>query len=131
MVAVSLAPIPGRMLHDTVTLKVVKSMDAYQAKTYDEYTISNVHLQGSSDTIKGPNDTEVQLRATLFVDARKSTPSYNIDALQAQSLAAGDTMRAVVTDASGTEVGDFAVLIVDSLPDVPATRVHHWELSLV
>jgi len=131
VVAVSLAPIPGRMLHDSVTLKVVKSMDAYQEKTYDEYTISNVHLQWSSDTIKGPNDTEVQLRAVLFVDARKSTPAYNLDALQAQSLAAGDTMRAVVTDASGATVGDFAVLIVDSLPDVPATRVHHWELSLV
>ena len=127
----SLAPIPARMLHDSVTLKVVKSMDAYQAKTYDEYTISNVHLQAESDTIKGPNDTEVQLRAILFVDARRSTPPYNIDALQAASLEAGDTMRAVVKDASGTEVGDYAVLVVDSLPDVPATRIHHWELGLV
>ena len=127
----SLAPIPARMLHDTVTFKVVKSMDAYQDKTYEEHTVQHVHLQGSSDTVKGPNDTEVQLRAVLFVDARKSTPALDLDALQAASLAAGDTMRAVVTDASGKTVGDYAVLIVDSLPDVPATSVHHWELSLV
>ncbi len=127
----SLAPIPARMLHDTVTFRVVTGMDAYQAKTYEEHTVQHVHLQGSSDTIKGPNDTEVQLRAVLFVDARKSTPALDLDALQAASLAAGDTMRAVVTDASGKTVGDYAVLIVDSLPDVPATSVHHWELGLV
>lgn len=119
------------MLHDSVTLKVVNGMDAYQAKTYTEYTIHNVHLQGSSDTIKSPNDTEVQLRGILFVDARRSTPTYDLDALQASSLAAGDTMRAIVKNADGNEVGDFAVLIVDSLPDVPATRIHHWELGLV
>jgi len=127
----SLAPIPARMLHDTVIFRVVTGMDAYQAKTYEEHIVQHVHLQGSSDTVKGPNDTEVQLRAVLFVDARKSTPALDLDALQAASLAAGDTMRAVVTDASGKTVGDYAVLIVDSLPDVPATRVHHWELSLV
>ena len=131
MVAVSLAPIPARMLHDSVTLKVVTSMDAYQAKIYTDYAIDHVHLQGSSDTIKGPNDTEVQLRAVLFVDARRSTPCYDLDALQAQSLAAGGTMRAVVKNADGNTVGDFAVLIVDSLPDVPATHVRHWELSLI
>jgi phage protein U len=119
------------MLHDSVTFKVVTGMDAYQAKTYQEYTVQHVHLQSSSDTIKGPNDTEVQLRGILFVDARRSLPQLDLDALQAASLAAGDTMRAVVSDASGKVVGDYAVLIVDSLPDVPATRVHHWELGLV
>ncbi len=34
-----LAPIPSRMLHDTVTFKVVKGMDRYQNKEYDEYTV--------------------------------------------------------------------------------------------
>ena len=131
VVDMSLAPIPSRMLHDTVVLKVVTAMDRYQAKTYDEYTVSHVHLQSSSDTIKGPNDTEVQLKGVLFVDARRSTPVLDLYDLQQQSLAAGDTMRAVVSDASGTEIGDYAVLIVDDLPDVPATRRHHWELGLV
>lgn len=127
----SLAPIPARMLHDRVVLSVVTGMDRYQAKTYEEHEICHVHLQASSDTIKGPNDTEVQLRGILFVDARRSTPVLDLYALQQQSLAAGDTMRAAVYDASGAKVGDYAVLVVDDLPDVPATRRHHWELGLV
>lgn len=127
----SLAPIPSRMLHDTVTLKVCTGMDRYQEKTYDEYTISNVHLQSNNDTIKRANDTEVQLKGILFVDSRKSLPAYDLNALQEESLRNGDTMRAIVTDASGNDAGDYAVLVVDSLPDVPATRVHHYELGLV
>ena len=127
----SLAPIPSRMLHDTVTLKVCTGMDRYQEKTYDDYTISNVHLQSNNDTIKRANDTEVQLKGILFVDARKSMLAYDLNALQEESLRNGDTMRAIVTDASGNDAGDYAVLVVDSLPDVPATRVHHYELGLV
>lgn len=127
----SLAPIPTRMLHDTVTFKVVNGIDRYQNKTYDEYMVNNVHIQSSSDVIKKANDTEVQLKAILFVDARRSTPILDLYALQKESLLKGDTMRAIVTDASGTEVGDFAVLVVDDLPDVPANRRHHWELGLI
>lgn len=127
----SLAPIPARMLHDKVVFSVVTGMDRYQRKTYAEYTVNNVHLQASNDVRKGPNDTEVQLRGILFVDARRSLPVLDLYALQRQSLKAGDTMRAKVYDASGTEIGDYAVLIVDDLPDVPATRRHHWELELV
>lgn len=125
-----LSPIPQRMLHDTVTFKVVNGMDRYQNKTYDEYTVNNVHIQSSNDVVKGPNDTEVQLKGILFVDARRSTPALDLYALQTESLLNGDTMRAIVKDASGAEVGDYAVLIVDDLPNVPANTRHHWELSL-
>lgn len=127
----SLAPIPSRMLHDTAVFSVVTGMDRYQQKTYTEYTVSPVHLQSSSDIIKGANDTEVQLRGVLFVDARRSLPVLDLYALQKQSLEAGDSMRVQVFDAAGTEIGDYAVLKVDDLPDVPATRRHHWELELV
>lgn len=126
-----LAPIPARMLHDTVTFKVVSGMDRYQNKTYDEYTVNNVHLQSSNDVIKRANDTEVQLKGILFVDARRSTPILDLYALQQESLVNGDTMRAIVKDASGAEVGDYAVLIVDDLPNVPANTRHHWELGLI
>lgn len=126
-----LAPIPSRMLHDTVTLKVVTGMDRYQHKTYKEYIVNHVHLQSSNDVYKRANDTEVQLKGVLFIDAKRSTPTLDIYALQEQSLANGDTMRAVVTDASGVQVGDYAVLVVDDLPNVPATTRHHWELGLV
>lgn len=127
----SLAPIPSRMLHDTAIFKVVTGMDRYQEKTYEEYTVSHVHLQSNSDTIKKANDTEVQLKGILFVDARRSMPVYDLNALQDESLKNGDTMRVTVLDASGNNAGDYAVLVVDSLPDVPATRVHHWELGLI
>ena len=127
----SLAPIPSRMLHDTATFKVVTGMDRYQQKTYDEYTVTNVHLQSNSDAVKRANDTEVQLKGILFVDARRSLPALDLYDLQQTSLANGDTMRVTVTDASGNDAGDYAVLVVDSLPDVPATRVHHYELGLI
>ena len=127
----SLAPIPSRMLHDTAVFKVVTGMDRYQEKTYEEYTVNNVHLQSNSDTVKRANDTEVQLKGILFVDVRRSLPALDLNALQDQSLKNGDTMRVNVTDASGNDAGEYAVLVVDSLPDVPATRVHHYELGLI
>lgn len=127
----SLSPIPSRMLHDTAVFSVVTGMDRYQNKEYQEYRVSHVHLQGDIDVIKAPNNTEVQLRGILFVDGRRSLPALDFYALQEQSLTAGDTMRCEVYDASGVKVGDYAVLTVDGLPDVPATRVHHWELGLI
>ena len=127
----SLAPIPSRMLHDKAKFYVVTGMDRYQEKTYDTYDVDHVHLQGSTATQKGPDNTEVQLKGILFVDCRRSTPCLDLFALQQASLAAGDTMRVDVYDASGTLTGNFAVLSVDGAPDVPATRTHHWELGLV
>jgi len=119
------------MLHDTAIFKVCTGMDRYQNKTYDEYTVNNVHLQSSNDVYKRANDTEVQLKGLLFVDARKSTPIMDLYALQEESLLNGDTMRCIVKDASGSITGDYAVLVVDDFPDVPANRRHHWELSLI
>ena len=126
-----LAPIPSSMLHDTVTFKVVTGMDRWQNKTYEEHTVKNVHLQSSNDVYKRANDTEVQLKGILFVDAKRSTPVLDLYALQKASLEAGDTMRAVVYDSNGTETGDYAVIVVDDLPNVPATGRHHWELGLI
>lgn len=128
----SLSPIPSRMLHDSAKFYVVKGMDRYQEKVYeDPKTVTHVHLQNVTDTIKSTDNEEVQLKGILFVDCRRSTPCLDLYALQQESLAKGDTMRVDVFDASGTLVGNFAVMTVDGAPDVPATRVHHWELSLV
>ena len=118
------------MLHDSVTFRVVTGMDRYQNKTYTDYQVNNVHLQSSNQTIKSTDNTEVQLKGILFVDARKSTPILDLYQMQKESLANGDTMRAIVYDYAGNESGDYAVMIIDDLPDVPATRRHHWELSL-
>jgi len=127
----ALRHIPERMLHDTATFYVVSGMDRYQEKTYDTYDVTHVHLQNDTSVIKSTDNEEVQLKGILFVDGRRSTPQLDYTTLQASSLAEGDTMRVVVTDASGRVAGDFAVMTVDGVPDVPATSVHHWELGLV
>ena len=127
----SLSPIPSRMLHDRAVFHVVTGMDMYQNKTYEDYEVSNVHIQADHDVIKGPQDTEVQLKGILYVDGRRSQPQLDYTALENQSLDMGDTMRVTVYDASGNKTGEYAILTVDGLPDVPAMRTHHWELTLV
>lgn len=126
----ALSPIPARMLHDTAVFHVVTGMDRYQRKTYEDFEVEHVHLQSSNETRKTAADEEVLLRGILFVDGRRSTPAVDLYALQERSLKNGDTMRVTVSDASGAEVGNYAVLVVDGLPDVPATRTHHWEIGL-
>ncbi len=118
------------MLKDHVILKVPNGMDRWQNTTYTDYEVSNVHLQSDNKTIISINNSEVQLTGTLFIDGKRSLPLLNIDDLQKQAHDNNGTMRAVVFNASGEEIGNFNVLIVDGLPDVPATRIHHWELGL-
>ncbi|PWM56411.1 MAG: hypothetical protein DBX91_14080 [Subdoligranulum variabile] len=106
-------------------------MDAWQAPTWADYTIQNVHLQGTNEVRKTTTNTEVVLRSILFVDGVRSTPHLDLDALAERSQAAGRPMRATVCDARGRQVGEYEVLTVDSVPDVPSNRIHHWELGLV
>jgi hypothetical protein len=125
-----LKSIPSVMLKDTVVLKVPKGMDRWQNTEYDEYTISKVHLQSDNKTVISLNNSDVTLTGTLFIDGKKSTPLYDIESLQKQAHDNKGTMRAIVYNAQGVVSGDFNVLIVDGIPDVPATRIHHWELGL-
>ncbi|MBS5001100.1 hypothetical protein [Holdemania filiformis] len=80
---------------------------------------------------KSKDNTEIVLRSILFIDNTRSTPVLDYDSLADQSLTAGRPMRAIVQNASGQIVGEFEVLTVDPVPDIPATRVHHIELGLV
>jgi hypothetical protein len=125
-----LKSIPSSMLKDKVILKVPTGMDRWQKITYEDYTISNVHLQSDNKTVISVNNSDVRLTGTLFIDGKKSYPQYDIESLQKQAQNNNGTMRAIVFNASGVETGNFNVLIVDGLPDVPATRIHHWELGL-
>lgn len=126
-----LRPIPSRLLRDLVTVKVCTGMDAWQNPEWDEYIVSNVHLQNSNEVRKTKDNTEVVLRAILFIDSVRSSPALDYDTLMEQSEAAGKPMRCIVQDASGDISGDFEVILVDLVPDVPATRIHHVELGLV
>ena len=126
-----LRPIPSRLLRDLVTIKVCTGMDAWQNPDWDDYIVSNVHLQNSNEVRKSKDNTEVVLRAILFIDSVRSVPALDYGALMDQSEAAGKPMRCIVQDASGNIFGDFEVILVDLVPDVPATRIHHVELGLV
>lgn len=126
-----LRPIPARLLRDLVTVRVCTGMDAWQNPEWDEYQVANVHLQNSNEVRKTRDNTEIVLRSILFIDSVRSTPALDYGALMEQSEAAGKPMRCIVQDASGNIAGDFEVVLVDLVPDVPATRVHHVELGLV
>lgn len=126
-----LSPIPRRILRDTLTLSVPSGFDRYQKPlTPTVYTVQNVHIQNSNETRKTSNNTEVLLRAILFVDARYSTPKLDYWALQAAVQAAGGVMTCTVTDRRGGTTGPYTVLVVDGLPDDEG-NLHHWELGLV
>lgn len=126
-----LSPIPRRILRDTLTLSVPTSFDRYQAPLSPTvYTVQNVHLQANNETRKTTENTEVVLRAILFVDARYSTPALDFLALQATAQQAGGVMTCTVKDRRGGVTGPFTVLVVDGLPD-DEDNLHHWELGLV
>lgn len=114
-----------------MTLYVCNGVDSWQNPDWDTYTVNNVHLQNTNEVKKTKENTEVVLRSVLFIDSRKSTPSLDYAALATQSQEAGKPMRCSVTDALGNNQGEFEILTVDLVPDVPATRIHHVELGLV
>lgn len=126
-----LRPIPQQLLRDMVTLKVCTGVDIWQNPTWEEYQVSNVHLQNANEIRKTKDNTEVVLRSVLFVDMTRSAPALDYGALMAQSESAGRTMRCVCSDASGNFQGDYEVVSVDLVPDIPATKIHHVELGLV
>lgn len=126
-----LPSIPQSLLGDMMVLSVCTGVDIWQNPTWETYTVNNVHLQNSNEVRKTTDNTEVVLRSILFVDSRRSIPTLDYGTLMMQSELAGKPMRCTVSDANGNNQGDFEILTVDLVPDVPATRVHHVELGLV
>lgn len=126
-----LRPIPRFMLADVATIKVCTGLDMWQKPTFQEYTVNNVHIQSTNEVKKTKENTEVVLRSVLFIDGRLSQPVLDYDTLAEQSQKAGAPLRCVVKNAAGYTYGDYEVITVDPLPNVPATHGHHVELGLV
>lgn len=120
-----LTPIPARMLSQTASVSVPTQIDPWGAATAStSYTVQRVHLQNCSETRKTKDNTEVQLRSILFVDARISSPALDYWQLQQTAQSAGGLLSVTVD-------GDvYTVLTVDAVPD-DTGRLHHWELGLV
>ena len=126
-----LRSIPQSLLGDIAIIKVCAGIDRYQHATWDETVVRHVHLQNTNEVEKSRDNTEVVLRSVLFIDGRLSFPALDYDALASTSLQNGKPLRCEVRNASSQKYGEFEVLTVDPVPDVPATRVHHIELGLV
>ena len=126
-----LRPIPGALLTDKMLLKVCTGLDVWQKAAWETYEVNRVHLQTTNEVKKTKDNTEVVLRAVLFVDVTASLPRLDYMALTAQSERAGKPMRCEVYNAAGQNCGFYEVVTVDIVPDVPAVRVHHVELGLV
>lgn len=128
--------IPARLLADSAVITVCGGLDQWQQMA-DELTVkvSRVHLQAVDEIKKTKENTEVILRAVLFIDRQlsRTTPAlpYSWEQIYDLSLKNGAPMRVTVYNAAGAALGDFEVVSVDAVPDVPSTRTHHWELGLV
>ena len=126
-----LRPIPWSILGDLMVLKVCTGMDAWQNPAWQEYTVEHVHLQNTNEVRKSKDNTEVVLRSVLFIDGMRSHPLLDYDTLAEQSQAAGKPLRCTVYNTAGQKAGEYEVVTVDPVSDVPAGRVHHIELGLV
>lgn len=126
-----LPSIPQSLLGDIAIIKVCTGVDMWQNAEWQPYTVNNVHLQNTNEVKKSKDNTEVVLRSMLFIDGRLSQPVLDYDLLAEQSQKAGKPLRCEVYNSQGQKYGEYEVLTVDPVPDVPATRVHHIELGLV
>lgn len=126
-----LRPIPQSLLGDLAVIKVCTGVDAWQEATWDTYSVKHVHLQNTNEVKKTKENTEVVLRSVLFIDGARSSPILDYDTLVEHSQSNGKPLRAVVYNSKGQMYGEYEVLTVDPVPDVPATRIHHIELGLV
>ena len=126
-----LKPIPSVLLKDSAVIRVCTGTDSWQKPTFTETAVANVHLQNTNEVKKTKDNTEVVLRSILFIDGKRSLPALDYDALMRTSEANGQQMRVTVYGPSGDAYGDYAVVVCDPVPDIPSSRVHHVELSLV
>lgn len=118
-----LRPIPPRILRSTAAVEVCSGTDMYQNQTYDTYTVHRVHIQPTEHIVKTTGNTDQQLNAVLFVDARISSPALDWRALLQQAHDKGGDMRVIIRGIT------YTVASADGLRD-DTDRLHHWEIGM-
>lgn len=118
-----LRPIPPRILRSTACVEVCNGTDLYQNQTYDTYTVRRVHIQPTERIVKTTGNTDQQLAAVLFVDARISSPALDWRALLQQAHDTGGDMRVIIRGIT------YTVASADGLRD-DTDRLHHWEIGM-
>lgn len=118
-----LRPIPPRILRSTATVVVCNGTDIYQSQTYTTYTVKRVHIQPTERIVKTRTNTDQQLSAVLFVDARISSPSLDWRAMLETAHNLGGDMRVTIRGIT------YTVASADGLRD-DTDRLHHWEIGM-
>lgn len=120
-----LKPIPEKILKHEVTFQVCSGVDAWQNPSYDSQVVKSCCVQPSSETRKTKDNTEVVLRALLFIDARYSSPaSLDIEGLKDTSESNGHALTVIFNGRT------YTVESVDVLYDDEGIY-HHSEVGLV
>jgi hypothetical protein len=115
---------PKHIYGMTVTFHVATGIDRWSAVTWTDYPISGVNVQPSHDTARTKDNTEVSLKAIVFVDSAYSNPFLSLLALQNQSEANGHQMK--VTWAGS----DMTVASVEPIYD-EFCRLDHFEVGCI
>ena len=131
-----LAPIPASLCRHSISLRIYQPSGTTDRRYqeggyYHTGDMHNVHVQLHTQILKGLDNTEVQLKGTIFVDPTRTEGARYLPDMQRASLNAGKPMRVSISAPGGIAVGDYEVLEIDALPDVPSDRIHHYEILLV
>lgn len=119
-----LPPIPRQLLKSTVSVEACTCIDRDRRQQCDVHTVKRVHLQPEHSVRKSKDNTDVVLRALLFVDARISSPALDWEALFLTAQKAGGDVIVKLR----SQV--YTVASVERIPD-DEDNLHHWEIGLV
>ena len=117
-------PIPRQLLTQTAVVAACTGSDKWKEQTIVSYIVQHVHLQDSNSVRKTATNTEVVLRAILFVDARRSIPVLDWCVMLRTAQAAGGDVKVTVDDVT------YTVETVDALLDDHG-RLHHYEVGMI
>ena len=116
-------PIPRQLLTQTAVVAACTGTDKWKEQTTVTHTVRHVHLQDSNAVRKTAANTEVVLRAILYVDARRSTPALDWRVLLRTAQATGGDVKVTIGNTT------YTVETVDTLPDDHG-RLHHFEVGM-
>lgn len=119
-----LPPIPRQLLKSTVIVEACTSVDRDRRQQCETHTVKRVHLQPDHSVRKTKDNTDVALKALLFVDARLSTPALDWEALFLTAQQAGGDVTVKLRNQA------YTVASVERIPD-DEDNLHHWEIGLV
>lgn len=108
----------------TVTFHVATGIDRWSAVTWADYPIAGVNVQPSHDTARTKDNTEVSMKAIIFIDSAYSNPFLSLVALQDESEAHGHQMKVTF----GSE--NMTVASIEPIYD-EYCRLDHFEVGCI